>query len=135
MKLHALEFSLTIGCKMDCKYCPQELLLHKYYEENTRRESKLSFDNFKIALNQVRSGAEISFAGMSEPFANRACADMIVYAHDNGYKVSLLTTAIGMTRGDYEKIKDIPFDSFVLHIPDLEMHSKIPITNDYLGNL
>lgn len=131
-KLHALEFSLTIGCQMDCRYCPQKLLLQKYYGNSPKRAAKLSLENFKKALTQVREGAEISFAGMSEPFANPECADMIVYAHEQGYKISLLTTAVGMRMEDYEKIKGIPFDSFVLHIPDEEMNAKIPITAEYL---
>ena len=132
MKLHALEFSLTIGCPINCCYCPQKLLLSRYYESNPERNSQLSFTDFKHALNQVRKGGEISFAGMSEPFLNPECADMIVYAHSRGYKISLLTTIVGMSKEDYEKIKDIPFDSFVLHIPDEELKSKISFNNEYM---
>lgn len=57
---------------------------------------------------------------------------MIVYAYKQGYKLSLLTTLVGMSMEDYQKIKDIPFESFVLHIPDEERHSKFLITDEYL---
>lgn len=131
-KLSALEISLTIGCKLDCLYCPQKLLLGKYYEKDKNRRSKLRFDDFKIALQKVEKGATISFCGMSEPFHNEACADMICYAYEQGYRIALLTTLVGMTRKDFEKIKDVKFDSFVLHIPDREGNSKFVIHDEYL---
>ncbi len=49
-KLHALELSLTIGCRLDCLYCPQKLLLNKYYNADKNRKSILSFDDFKKLL-------------------------------------------------------------------------------------
>ena len=131
-KLHALEISLTIGCRLDCRYCPQKLLLNKYFADNKQRNSVLRLEDFKIALSKVQPNSTISFCGMSEPFHNRECADMIVYAYEKGYKISLLTTLVGMTKEDYEKIKNVRFDSFVLHIPDEEQNSKFNITADYL---
>lgn len=131
-KLHALELSLTIGCRLDCLYCPQKILLSRYYSEDKTRKNVLSFDDFKIVLDKVQEGASISFCGMSEPFHNRECADMICYAYERGYKISLLTTLVGMTKEDFYKIKDIQFESFVLHIPDAEGHSHFNITDNYL---
>lgn len=135
MKLHALELSLTIGCRLDCLYCPQKLLLSKYYGADQRRKSKLSFQDFKVVLEKVQSGAGISFCGMSEPFHNEECADMIVYAYEKGYKISLNTTLVGMREEDFEKIKDVQFDSFILHIPDREGNAKFLITDEYLNLL
>lgn len=131
-KLNALEISLTIGCRLDCKYCPQSLLLSKYFENDKKRNAKLKLEDLKKALKQVRSGGGISFCGMSEPFHNEECADMIVYAYEQGYKISLLTTLVGMRVEDFEKIKNISFDSFVLHIPDKDRNSKFEITDLYL---
>lgn len=131
-KLHALELSLTIGCRLDCLYCPQKLLLSKYYSNDKNRKRELCFEDFKIALDKVQAGATISFCGMSEPFHNKSCADMICYAYEKGYKISLLTTLVGMTKEDFNKIKDVKFDSFVLHIPDAEGHSHFEITDEYL---
>lgn len=134
-KLNSLEFSLTIGCKLDCIYCPQKLLLSRYYGEDRNRKSKLGLEDFKIALDKVTPGATISFCGMSEPFHNEECADMVAYAYQRGYKVCLLTTLVGMNRTDYDKIKDVKFESFVLHIPDKDNHSKFVIDENYLANL
>lgn len=131
-KVHSLELSLTIGCRLDCDYCPQRLLLAKYYDEDKTRARKLSFENFKIVLDKVHPGATLSFCGMSEPFHNEACADMIVYAYERGYKICLNTTLVGMTVSDFEKIKNVQFENFILHIPDKENHSKFVITDEYL---
>lgn len=134
-KLRALEISLTVGCNVSCKYCPQELFINRYLEQDKMRTTVLSFDNFKRILENVQEGGSIAFCGMSEPFANRACADMIVYAYQKGYKISLLTTLVGMTMEDYEKIKEIYFESLVLHIPDQEGNSKIRVGEEYISKI
>lgn len=132
-KLSALEISLTIGCKVRCEYCPQDLLLSRYYGSNKLRKSKLSFIDFKKVIDErMQPGSTISFGGMSEPFLDDEFADMLVYAAEKGHKISLYTTIVGMTRKDFEKIKDIKFDRFVLHIPDKENRSKFEITDEYL---
>lgn len=131
-KVHGLELSLTIGCRLDCDYCPQRLLLAKYYGEDKARVRKLSFENFKTVLDKVHPGATLSFCGMSEPFHNEECADMIVYAYERGYKICLNTTLVGMTVSDFEKIKNVQFENFILHIPDRDNHSKFVITDEYL---
>lgn len=131
-KLASLELSLVMGCPLACVFCPQKLLLSQYFGEDKNRKRSLSFDDFKIALSQVVSGGGISFCGMSEPFQNKQCADMIKYAYEKGYKICLNTTLVGMGLEDYEKIKDVKFDSFILHIPDQEGNSKFEITEDYL---
>lgn len=132
MKLNFLELSLEMGCPLACTFCPQKLLLGRYFGEDKARKRSLSFDDFRTALAQVHSGGGVSFCGMSEPFQNKKCADMIKYAYEKGYKISLNTTLVGMGLEDFEKIKDVKFDSFILHIPDQEGNSKFEITEDYL---
>ncbi len=131
-KLHGLELSLTIGCRLNCNYCPQKLLLSRYYGQNINRKSKLDFDDFKIVLDKVQEGGTLSFCGMSEPFHNDQCADMIVYASEKGYRICLNTTLVGMNLSDFEKIKDVSFENFILHIPDQDEHSKFVLTKEYL---
>ncbi|WP_026888266.1 radical SAM/SPASM domain-containing protein [Clostridium beijerinckii] len=130
-KLHSLELTLQIGCKLNCKFCPQETLIKnfKYKGSDTTR---LSYENFKKCLEKVEKGATVTFSGMAEPFHNKECAKMIKHAYREGYKVVLFTTLVDMTMEDYEMIKDIKFDNFILHIPDEEGNSKFVITSEYL---
>lgn len=49
-KLNSLEVSLTIGCRLDCKYCPQRLLLSRYFENDPTRNAQLKFDSFVLHI-------------------------------------------------------------------------------------
>ncbi len=135
MKFNSIELTLKIGCKLDCKYCPQSKLINTYYRNNPKRESILTFENFKKCLKEVVKGGGITFSGMSEPFLNPECSRMIKYADEQGYKVSLLTTLVGMTEEDFQMIRNIAFDHVTLHIPDQEGNSKFEITDAYLNLL
>lgn len=49
-KLNSLEVSLTIGYRLDCKYCPQRLLLSRYFENDPTRNAQLKFDSFVLHI-------------------------------------------------------------------------------------
>lgn len=132
LKLHGLEFSLAIGCKLNCKYCPQEKLIKRYVCDFGKDVMYMKFEDFKTCLSKVNKGGGISFAGMVEPFHNRECARMIKYAYDLGYKITLATTLVGMTDDDFEMIKDVKFHDLLIHIPDKEYNSKFIITDEYI---
>lgn len=126
--LKRLEVTLSIGCKLNCLYCPQALLLKKYGSA----KSVLSFTDFKTVVSKIAVGGWIIFNGMSEPFLNTKCIDMLQYASDNGYNISMATTLVGLHKSDLYKLKDIKFRGFILHIPDKENNSKFQITEEYL---
>lgn len=46
MKLNFLELSLEMGCPLACTFCPQKLLLGRYFGEDKARKRSLSFDDF-----------------------------------------------------------------------------------------
>ncbi len=83
----------------------------------------------------VMEGGGVTFSGMVEPFHNPQCAEMILYAYDKGYKISLFTTLVGMKEKDLEIIKDIEFDHVTLHIPDEKYNSKFVINDEYIDIL
>ncbi|WP_026888267.1 radical SAM/SPASM domain-containing protein [Clostridium beijerinckii] len=130
-KLHSLEFTLQLGCKLNCKFCPQETLIRNFKLKGNGI-TRLSYENFKKCLEKVEKGATVTFSGMAEPFHNRECAKMLKHAYKKGYKIILATTLVDMTLEDFEIIKDIEFDHFILHIPDEEGNSKFLITPEYL---
>ena len=124
----AMEITTIIGCQMACKYCPQDKLL-KNYGNSTK---KMSFENYKICLDKIPNTVRIDFSGMSEPWLNEKCTDMLLYANLKGYKIAVYTTLVGMSELDFQKIKNIKYDCFVIHAPDEENNSHIPITKEYL---
>tara|TARA_R110000850_G_scaffold25792_2_gene74126 strand:+ start:2472 stop:3329 length:858 start_codon:yes stop_codon:yes gene_type:complete len=120
------------GCVVDCIFCPQRTLVKSY-----NGDRHLSLENFKKAIDKIPSEVRITFAGFTEPWTNRHCTDMVLYAHEKGHRISGFTTGVGMTVEDVERLKDIPFDNgvnggLVLHLPDQERRAKHPITKRYI---
>lgn len=123
------------GCIVDCLFCPQRLLEKKYSGERYLR-----LDDFKYLLEKIPCEVRITFAGFVEPWLNKECTDMLLYAHEKGHQISVFTTGIGMTEEDVERIKDVPYagmpnGGFALHLPDNERLAKHPITDKYISVL
>lgn len=126
-----MEITTKIGCAINCRYCPQDVLLRNYFK--TGKEAKvLTIEAFKTCLDKMPQNVLIEFAGFTEPFFNPECLKMILYANERGHKLNLFTTLQGMTKAVFEQIKNVRFEEFVLHIPDNEKYSNIPITEEYL---
>jgi hypothetical protein len=91
-------------------------------------------------IDKVPTDVRITFAGFTEPWMNKYCTEMVVYAHDQGHPVSIFTTGVGVSVEDMEAIVHIPFagnpnGGFVLHLPDAEMLARHPITPGYIKTL
>lgn len=129
--LSSIDFTLVIGCSLNCSFCPQKKLTSTYFKDDKNRRREMTLEDFKVILDKVDPGATIDFAGMAEPFLNKSCADMIVYAYNKGFSVSVYTTLMGMTFEDFEKIKDIKFDRFVVHIPEVEQVCHFVLDENY----
>lgn len=126
-----MEITTKMGCAINCKYCPQDVLLRNYFK--TGKEARwLTFEGFKTCVDKMPQNTLIEFAGFTEPFLNPECLEMILYASERGHKVNLFTTLQGMTKAIFERIRNVSFEEFVLHIPDKENNSNIPITEEYL---
>jgi MoaA/NifB/PqqE/SkfB family radical SAM enzyme len=126
-----VEFTTRIGCPVAClKYCPQEVIAKNY-----QGEKNLSLEKFKKYLEGIPKDQTIIFSGLSEPFTNPECVDMIEHTYKNGYKVWMFSTLVGLSPKDAERVAKIPFDRFCLHLPDADMTSRIPLTPEYAASL
>lgn len=122
-----LEITTHIGCPINCVDCPQALLKSKYKGKKT-----LDFEDYKKAIDKVPRQVRIDFSGMCEPFVNKHCADMILYAYEKGHPLALYTTLQGATIKDYERLKDVKYEVVTIHIPDRDGRSTFKITDEYL---
>jgi len=100
-------------------------------------EKNFSLDNFKRIVDKIPQEVRITFAGFTEPWLNKQCTDMLLYAHDTGHPVSAFTTVVGMTIEDIERIKHVPFagapnGGFTVHLPDQERKAKHPIAGKFI---
>ena len=137
-----MEITTTIpkkGCVVDCVFCPQRTLQKVWDSKHftTHKERTMSMEQFKLAIDKLPTEVRITFSGFIEPYMNKHCSDMMVYAHEQGHRISVFTTAVGMTLKDVEKIKHIPFcggpnGGFTLHLPDEEKRAKHPVTEKYI---
>lgn len=123
------------GCVVDCVFCPQRTLEKVY-----KGERILTLNNFKSLIDKVPRDVRITFAGFTEPWMNKHCSSMLVYAHDQGHPISVFTTGVGVSIADLESIIHIPFagnpnGGFVLHLPDSELLARHPITSGYIKTL
>lgn len=69
---------------------------------------------------------------MCEPFANKNCSDMILYAYEKGHPLALYTTLQGATMENYERLKDVKYEVVTIHIPDKDGRSYFKVNDEYL---
>lgn len=129
-----LEVTTRIGCKCNCVYCPQKLLIDSYYsrEKGKEAENIMSLDTFATCIDKLPQETRIDFSGMVEPWLNPDCTQMVLYAHEKGFPIAIYTTLVGMKKENFESIKDIPVEEFVLHIPDDKSNAHIEVTDEYV---
>lgn len=132
-KISALEITTRIGCKVWCSYCPQDRLIRAYRQRS--KTMVMSFDTFKKSLATVPASVEIHFLGMSEPWLNPQCTQMVLHAHDKGHRISVSTTLAGIQPQDVEAFRHIPFDAFILHVPSNDGRMNITVDERYLALL
>lgn len=135
-KLDGMEFNLNIGCSLNCHYCPQKVLINAYAKYGKRpNERHLTFENFKYIVDErMNPGAAVAFSGMSEPFENDEFYKMLCYASENGNKILLNTTLMGLKDAVLDEIiaKDVEIERCIVHIPDNKGNSHFKITDEYL---
>lgn len=127
-----MQITTCVGCSVNCKYCPQNLLVSKYYENDKNRSKNMSIHVFEQCLKKLPKDVRIAFCGMSEPFLNPACVSMIKMAHESGRIIELYTTLVGADQEIIEEIVEIPFSYFTLHVADKYEYAHIPVTDKYL---
>ena len=129
----AIEITTRVGCQINCR--PQESFVRKYKEMFPNDPINLTFESFVSYIKTIPSNVRIEFSGMCEPFLNKDCLDMILYANEKGHPIGIYSTLVGLTEDMLTKIIDIEFDVFCIHLPDSDFNTKIDIDKTYLNVL
>ena len=132
-----MEITTKIGCSLNCRFCPKQLLIESYFNGKKKEKQKLhaenmSFEVFQRCIDKIPLDTDIHFSGMCEPWLNPDCTKMLCYAYEKGHNIHVYTTLVGMTREDYMQLKELDISTFVLHIPDEEGNSRFQMDEDYL---
>ena len=91
-----LEITTMIGCPVMCTFCPQVPLKNAYGQI----DKYLNLLNFKQILSKIPKYVRIDFSGMSEPWANPDCTNMLEFTLEQGYQVAIYSTLYGMSVED-----------------------------------
>jgi hypothetical protein len=126
----SMEITTRIGCSNMCSYCPQDKLINAYKSVSSILEMDLT--TFKKCVDKIPADINIHFSGFSEPWLNPHCTEMVVYSHKKGHKIQIFTTLVGMTLKDIEIIKKIPFELFIVHLPDSDGKTSIEVNDNYM---
>lgn len=135
MSRGSIEVTTVIGCSVNCKFCPQSMLLREYYKNNINRTNRMSVDTFRKCLDFFPKDYDISFGGMSEPFLNKDFIQMLEIACDSGRKIALYTTLVGLQKEDANRVLQLPIDWVTLHVADKYSYANIPQNEEYYSIL
>lgn len=119
--IRKLEITTVTDCSINCLYCPQGIFKNSM---GKNAESKLSWDTFVTCISKLPPFIYISFGGMSEPFLNPQCFDMIEYVKKRGHTVEIFTTLVGCNPDQIDCLLNIlnlgddqSYDRLFIHIP------------------
>lgn len=126
-----VEFTLAIGCPVNChKYCPQEVLVRNY----GKATRMMSLNSFKTMLSNIPKKVMIDFSGFCEPCVNPSFIDMAKYALKEGYRIHVATTLQGASNQTVKDMLALKYEGFVLHLPD-GRYSNFCLTDEYKENV
>jgi len=131
----------VIGCKNLCAYCPQGELLKAYLRADPEAKHRLmTMAMFRTIERKLPKKNIIFFCGMSEPFQNPKCTDMILYAYKKGRKIIIFTTLMGLSVSNLKRLFSIiPATDrnvkYVIHLPSKKKLERIVINKSYLNVL
>lgn len=130
-RVGSVEITTVMGCSVNCRYCPQDVLLQRYFEKNKKRIREMSLDTFKKILDVFPSDYDVSFGGFSEPFFSENFIDMLKIACEKKKHVSIYTTLAGAKREEVEEMLKLPISFVVLHVADKYGYAHIALTEEY----
>jgi radical SAM protein with 4Fe4S-binding SPASM domain len=125
-----IEVTTRIGCSVNCRYCPQSLLIREY-TKNTESDINMSLETFQGCVAKLPQEYGLLFGGMSEPAQNPAFMDMLKFAVSTGRRVELYSTLEGIGEERIDELLDIPVAFMVLHVADKFGYAKIRTDESY----
>ena len=135
-QMRKIEITTSAPCRVGCRFCPQDAFRRGYLQRGGAEV--MSWETFVTSVGKLPATVGVSFGGMSEPFQNPRCADMILLAARHGHTVEVFTTLVGADRSSLERIVGaIPFgdspmgNRIFVHLPSHDGLEAIPVTKEY----
>lgn len=118
--LFQVEFDVTNRCNANCIFC--------FQGEHKKPQIELSTVEIKAILNDLRNMGvySIGFSG-GEPFCRDDFLDILQYARDLHFRISIITNAMLIDRKIIEKLNEISIERITI-----SFHSIIPNNYSFL---
>tara|TARA_Y100001968_G_C19324730_1_gene701105 strand:+ start:277 stop:1215 length:939 start_codon:yes stop_codon:yes gene_type:complete len=131
-----LEVTPTIGCPVQCSYCPQNTLIKKY--NNPSKDSyfkpalHMKPEIFLRILTNCPRDIILRWTGYVEPLSSPYISDLLKIAIRRGHTQFMNTTLKGATKSHIDIIKAGNFISFNLHLPDADNNMNIKVDDNFI---
>lgn len=116
----SLELTTMIGCPLMCTFCPQKNL-HKAYGKDVKY---MTVETISTVLEKIPTNTRIDFSGMSEPWANPECTQILKKVFEKGFRVAIFTTLYGISKEQTDELVELfqkydhQIEMICLHLPD-----------------
>lgn len=122
-----IQISTSVGCKVNCSYCPQAPHI-KAYKNNTKGigPHQMSLETFITCIDKLPPKHPVCFCGFSEPFLNQKTVDMIEYCKSKRIRIYIYTTFAGLNVEQFERVMNTCPFRITVHMPDVEGYMKNP---------
>ncbi len=127
----AMELTTMIGCPLMCTFCPQDNLREAYGKDTNDKDKKyMSLSDLEVILDKLPITTRIDFSGMSEPWANPDCTDMLRMTLEKGFTVAVFSTLYGMRAEEVDTVVGLletynkQIEVVCLHLPDANKNMK-----------
>jgi len=134
-----LEITTHIGCRVQCRFCPQPRLARAYAVRPNRHLHAMPLDLFQRCIDKLPLFVDVDFAGFAEPWLNPQCGAMLRYALERGHALRIHTTLQGVNAADVALFRRIPparLKHFSLHLPSGDAGlERYRIDDTYLATL
>lgn len=126
-RIASMEFTLDIGCKLNCEWCPQDKLVAAY------GSSKRSFTTelFRSMIEKLPEPVEIHFSGMSEPLLNPEWVFMTAISFLMKRRVKVFTTLWGANWSAIDYLCSSPLAELVIHLPSSQAKERLKLTEEH----
>ena len=132
-----LEITTNVGCNINCIYCPQSKIVRAYKkrDDSSPHPRFMSVSDFSHYLRSVPKNVSIHFSGFSEPWHNPDCTELVIAAHEMGYRIAVFTTGDRLSSEDARLLSKIPFKRFMVHLPDQAGLMRLKASPQYIATM
>ena len=139
--IHALKrvyIEVTNKCNLKCSTC-----MRNVWEVQYGHMSREVFEHILLGLDDYPEKPELFFGGYGEPLSHPKVLEMIEYAKERGYRVSLITNGILLTEQVARRLIDLNLDMLWVSLDgasaecyaDVRLGDSLPIVLENLTRL